>query len=381
MSKTKAPSKSAVALIQNEADLNDFVESVQQQSTIAIDTEFVREKTYFPQPGLIQIAAAGKISCIDPVLISDLSSFYRLLSNPSIVKILHAAGQDLELFQVMSAVPVEPVFDTQIAADFLNEGNQIGYAGLVEKRTGIVLAKDHTRTNWLARPLSSDQIQYAADDVRYLEEIYHAQRSVLAQSGRLSWLEEDCALMVEKQQQKPSADGLLLRIKGHYELSGVHRSIARELAIWREKAAQKRDLPRRWILADDVMVRLARSKVNSSSELSRFDGLTAAQHKQYADGIMAAIETGKTLQESDWPLPAKNSRPKPETTKKLKQIKSELVKIAAREDINPALFANRKALEQLIEGDSDIALMRGWRYELAGKQIEMLLDSQPVNSN
>ncbi len=366
-------STSKTQLIQNQSDLNAFIESIQHLNSIAIDTEFVREKTYYPQPGLIQIAADDQIACIDPVLTEDLSSLYNLLSNPSITKIIHAAGQDLELLYVMSGEAVTPIFDTQVAADLLNEGNQIGYAGLVEKKTGVVLPKAHTRTNWLARPLSSEQIRYAAEDVLYLDEIYRSQHTALQLAGRLEWLEEDCATLVAKQQQEQSADQLLLRIKGHYELSGAHRAIARELALWRENAAKKRDLPRRWILADEVMIRLAQSKPDSLSELTTFDGLTPSQLKKFSDEIITSIQTGASINESDWPPPAKASRPTAAADAQLKKLRSALGKIAVRENLSPTLFASRKSLEGLIEGNSDIPLMRGWRYQQAGKEIEALL--------
>ena len=366
-------STSKTQLIQNQSDLHAFIESIQHLNCISIDTEFVREKTYYPQPGLIQIAADDQLACIDPVLIENLSSLYNLLSNPSITKIFHAAGQDLELLYVMSSEAVTPIFDTQVAADLLNEGNQIGYAGLVEKKTGIVLPKAHTRTNWLARPLSSEQIQYAADDVLYLDEIYRSQRAALQQAGRLEWLEEDCATLVAKQQQEQSADQLLLRIKGHYELSGVNRAIARELALWRENVAQKRDLPRRWILADEIMIQLAQSKPDSLSELTAFDGLTPSQLKTFSDDIITSIQTGNCTNESGWPPPAKTSRPTAAANAHLKKIRAALGKIAESENLNPTLFANRKALEGLIEGNADIPLMRGWRYQQAGKEIEALL--------
>ena len=350
--------------------LNEIVHRATSHPWVAIDTEFVREKTYYPQAGLIQIATPREIACIDPLAIDDLTPLFELLSNPGVVKVFHAAGQDLELLGVLHANPVRPLFDTQIALQLLGKGDQLSYAALVERETGIQLSKSQTRTNWLKRPLSSKQIQYAADDVRYLGAIYQTLATELEQAGRLTWLWEITEELSSMPIDEIDTNRLLIRLNGQQELQGRQRAVARELVAWREKSAQRRNLPRRWILADEPIVGIARADADSHQDPSQLAGLKPSLLARHGDAIREAIERGRSLPPDQWPAEPANQRPSPEAVRRYKAVRKIVADIARREEISLSLVATRKDLEALVqEPHADSRLMQGWRYELAGKQV------------
>lgn len=336
---------------------------------LTIDTEFMREKTYYPQLCLVQVASEQEVACIDPLGIDDLSPFFGLLQDRGILKIFHAATQDMEILLQYSGRLPGPIFDTQIGAALLGQDEQIGYAALVEKLLGIGLDKSQTRTNWAKRPLSAAQLEYAANDVRFLREVYLRQKNKLEKLARLDWLWEECAKLEDEQKYTLQSSALLKRVKGQHNRPPAERAIIQELAIWREAIAREKDLPRKWVLSDQTILDLAQSDANSLEEIQAIRTISPGQARAYAHDLLKRLNTGRDIPQSAWPETIHRGKLPPEQTSRIRGIQEQLRSVAKTNNINPTLLASRSEIEQWVQTGREISLMSGWRYELAGKMI------------
>src|SRR5687767_2084248 len=249
-------------MIDNAEALTAFVTRAANATTLALDTEFMREKTYRAELCLLQIADGDDAVCIDPLAIADLNGLRPLLGAPGVVKIMHAARQDLEV--LLPAVGlVQPVFDTQIAAALAGHPSQVGYAELARRLLGVELSKAHTRTDWTRRPLSTEQQEYALDDVRHLPALRVSLLETLAAKGRLAWLEEELAALANADALRVEPEDAWRKVKGLPALDEQRQRLAQSLAAWRERRASERNRPRGWILDDvalrEITLRLPRS--------------------------------------------------------------------------------------------------------------------------
>ncbi|MFW2134544.1 ribonuclease D, partial [Ectothiorhodospira haloalkaliphila] len=250
-----------VPFIDQPEALKAFCERLKGVDWFALDTEFIREKTYYPQLCLIQVATPEEVACIDPLNLEDLSPLTHLLFDPNITKVLHAASQDLEIFFHQQGRVPGPIFDTQVAASLLGHGDQVGYGKLIQLVLGVELEKGQSRTDWAQRPLETIQLRYAADDVHYLARAYPLMRQALEDNGRLAWLEDDFQRMQDPRTYQPDPETIWRRLKGINTLRGEQAlAVARNLARWREQEAMRLDRPRRWLLQDEVILDLARRK-------------------------------------------------------------------------------------------------------------------------
>jgi len=245
-------------LIETSADMEALLTQLNNQTIIAVDTEFFRETSYYPKLALVQIATDSVVACIDPLAFDARPALRSILLNSEITKIFHSCSQDLEvLFYYLGEAP-NAIYDTQIANSLLNEHQQIGYAKLVEKELGTLLDKSQTRTNWLQRPLTSKQIQYAGDDVLYLYKLQHILDEKLQQLDRKSWFDEESKKLLNDQYSfQPDSDTLWKRVKGSSRLNRKKLAIVQAIALWRENLAKQKDRTRRRILADDIIIDLA----------------------------------------------------------------------------------------------------------------------------
>ncbi|MFZ1862467.1 MAG: ribonuclease D, partial [Candidatus Competibacter sp.] len=234
--------------IADHAALVAFCARLDRCSWLALDTEFVREQTFYPQLCLIQIAIPGQVACIDPLALPSLEPLLERLYDPSITKVLHAAYQDLEIFFYLGGTVPAPVFDTQLAALVLGVGDQLGYAALVKQMLGVELAKAHTRADWRQRPLPPEWLAYAADDVRYLEALYTRQLARLRERGWSEALAEDFQALTDPERYRPQPQEAWRRIREQHRLRGLPLAVLRSLTAWREEQAIQQDRPRRWIL-------------------------------------------------------------------------------------------------------------------------------------
>ncbi len=255
-------------VIQTDSGLAEFCSEVRGERALFVDTEFVGEGRYYPEVGAIQVYATGRAALVDPLAVTDLSPLRALLTDPSIEKVFHAAGQDLSIFARIFGEPVHPVFDTQVAAALLGWDEQISFGRLVERATGVILHKSHGFTDWLRRPLTPKQIEYALEDVRYLEPAYQHLVTELATRGRLSWARQEFESLEDPARFAPvEPRELYTQIRGAERLNAQDLSRLRELVAWREETARAQNIPSGRIAMDLVLLELARRPRASLQEL------------------------------------------------------------------------------------------------------------------
>lgn len=365
-----------IQYIDRPEQLPFLCEQISREPWIALDTEFLREKTYYPKFCLLQIAAPGWVACVDPLAITDLGPLFAAIYNPTITKVLHSCRQDLEIFYQLTGRIPSPIFDTQIAAPLLGFQENPGYAMLVSNFLNINLSKAHTRTDWSARPLSDAQIQYAADDVIYLCKIYTMMCEQLEQLGRMNWLDSDFALLNDPELYQLSPENAWLKIRGKNKLTGRQLSILQSLSEWREQTAQAENKPRNWLFPDDMLLELAKLQPVTMNDLAKIRNINERSVNRYGKVLCELIDAArqrppKPLKEKD--RPAK----KTQHHEAIMDVLNAVVRIRAEENsLNPVILATRKELEQLLFGDEDSPLLHGWRYKMAGQELQGLLQGK-----
>ncbi|BBL73825.1 ribonuclease D [Methylomagnum ishizawai] len=362
--------------IDSTAHLREFCAALQDADWLAVDTEFLREKTYYPKFCLLQIACGPQVACIDPLAIDDLEPLAALLFDPAITKVFHAGRQDLEIFyQIWNKLPA-PIFDTQIAAPLVGLAEQISYAGLVAEILGVSLGKSHTRTDWSLRPLSEAQLRYAADDVIYLGAAYQALRGKLEALGRLDWLEDDFTALLNPELYESPPELAWQRIGGVQTLKSRQLSALRALAAWRETTAREQDIPRNWVVRDEALLDLARLSPTTPEELKRIRGLEERTLKRYGNTLCKTILAGRDQPPPPLEWKARSARRPPEQEALLDLLSAVVRLRAAQHTLNPAILAGRKDLEQLLDEPQDSRLLKGWRKTMAGEELAALLHGE-----
>jgi ribonuclease D len=356
--------------------LHDLCARLRHSPWLAVDTEFMREKTYFPRLCLLQVADRETAACVDPLALEDLSPLKDLLYAPQTVKVFHAARQDLEIFLNLWERLPAPVFDTQAAAMLAGLGEQIGYADLVKRLLGVDLEKGHTRADWSHRPLEPEQIDYAYDDVIHLGEAYLVLRDRLEKAGRLAWLEEDFAGLTDPAAYNLEPEGAWQRIRGRQRLRGAQLAALQRLAAWRERRARERDLPRRWVLKDEVMVDLARRLPARKDGLQKIRGLERGTVERHGQEILEEIAAARDLPPERWPSERSAPRPSAAQDALADMLSAALRVLAEDREISPGAVAARADLERLAMGERDIPLLRGWRGALAGERLLALAEGR-----
>ncbi len=356
--------------------LESLCTQLRDHDWLTLDTEFLREKTYRPRLCLLQVANPDVVACIDPLALPSLDPLLDLFYDPAFTKVLHAAHQDLEIFfEMRDAVP-GPIFDTQIAATLLGQGEQIGYGALVKEVLGLELEKGHARADWCQRPLDEAQLKYAADDVRYLRDVYLSQLSRLHELDRAEWLADDFADMSDPARYRNPPELAWQRLKGANRLRGVQLAVLQQLAAWREVQAQQSDRPRRWILKDEILLDLARHTPQNSAGMQRIRGLEEGTIKRHGKALLEAIARGREVPQEQWPRVKKGPR-LPAEQDSLVDVMMALLRERCREQaISPAAVAGRRELEKLIMGERDIPLLHGWRATVAGNSLLSLLQGE-----
>ena len=337
-------------------------------SLLGIDTEFIREKTYFAHLCLLQIATADRIYCVDPLAGNPMQSFWETSFGKT--WIVHSARQDIEvIFQTAGAMPAR-LFDTQIAAALLGMQPQIGYAGLVKELFGVEIPKSHTRADWSQRPLPDALLHYAVEDVEYLLPAYDMLCERLEKAGRKEWAEEDSQLLLDASLYDVDETQAVERLKGARNLRGRRRAAAERLAIWREAEAASRNRPRQWILRDSVLLEIALELPESRADLKRIDGLPGKLADRAGEKLLAIVSQSAGDNSDYQPPAAPNERQK----KLLKTLQATVANCARELGISPELVAPRKELSAaILTGRTDSRVFRGWRRELVGEQLLQLL--------
>jgi len=365
-----------VQYIDSAAGLEAFCARLSVVDWFAIDTEFLREKTYYPKLCLLQIATTQEVACIDPLALDDLGPLLAVLADPRVTKVMHSCRQDMEIFYQLAGQPPAPVFDTQVAAPLLGYADQIGYANLVKELTGVTLDKLHTRADWSVRPLTQEQIRYAADDVIYLVDIYRRIVAQLQELGRLDWLAEDFRQLSDAALYDMPPASAWLRVKGANRLKGASLSVLQALAQWREETARSKDLPRGWLLRDDAMLDIARHKPVSMEALRAIRGLSEGLLNRSGDGLLGIVRQAaarKPVPFADTGIHAKLSA----AQEALVDVMVAVVRITADENrLNPTVLAGRRDLEALLLNDPASAVLHGWRRKLVGTRLQHLLSGE-----
>jgi ribonuclease D len=345
---------------------------------LALDTEFMREKTYHPRLCLLQLSNGELTASIDPLALEDrLEPLLEILFDPAIVKVFHAGRQDLEIFQLLWQRLPSPLFDTQSAAALLGLGDQIGYGNLVEKVLGKTLEKGHTRTDWCRRPLQPEQLRYALDDVIYLGQLYLELSQRLQAQGRGDWLQEEFEQLADPTTYIIDPEQAWKRVKGHQRLKGKQLAVLQALAAWREKEALRADRPRRWIIKDEPLLDLARRQPRNMDQLQQIRGLEGGLLKRHGATLLTLIDQAAKLPPERWPAAQQQPiRLSANQEAMVDLLMCSLRLLADEQGITPAALASRKALERLVTGEREIDLLRGWRRKLAGDRLLQVLQGE-----
>lgn len=361
-------------LITAAADLAAAAATWSRHPWLAIDTEFVRDDSYYPKPCLIQIGDGAQDACIDTIALdpSALQPLLATLAATSVIKVFHSASQDLEIFVQLTGDCPRPLFDTQLAASLLGEGDQLGYAALVERRLGIKLDKSLTRTDWSRRPLSPAELAYAAADVRHLAELYPRLRDELVAAGRLTWLEEDCARLTDPQRYRNPPEEAWRRLKGIGRLEASAQRVAAELAGWRETVARERNRPRKWILEDEPLYRLAERRPASEEQLADLKLLPPKTLSRHGTALLEIIARAR---HDAHPIAAEEPPLIDLQKARLQKLQEWLRQRATRLNIPASLLAPRADVEAIVRyGEAaGVPVLEGWRREVAGQELLNLL--------
>jgi len=369
------PTSQDIPYIDTPVQLNTFCDAIKDSEWLAIDTEFVREKTYYPQLCLIQVSNGIELACIDPIALDSIEPLLDIFYDTRITKVFHAASQDLEIFANLRNELPAPLFDTQIAAALLGHGNQISYAALVKSYCDVDLDKSHSRTDWSRRPLSGAQIQYAADDVRYLGEVYNLLKKELKTKNRDAWLDEDFIKLADVTRYQINPEHSWQQIKGLDKLAGRHLVFAQALASWRERYAQKINKPKRWVIKDDILLAMADGPVTNNDELDAA-GLSEKNRDRFGQEWLNLLSEAATIPEDQRPIRQRFERLTNAQRKLGKELMTALQAIGEEQQIDPGLLATRKVINQLVAGERDVSVLQGWRNDIAGQHLLTIIDKK-----
>ena len=359
--------------IGDDASLAQHCATWRTLAFVAVDTEFMRVDTFYPIAGLLQVSEGERAYLIDPLLISDWTPFTQLLQDPNVVKVLHACSEDLEVFLRLTGTLPAPLFDTQLAAGYLNLGFSMGYSRLVQAVLNIELPKGETRSDWLQRPLSATQVSYAAEDVLHLAEVYSRLKQQLSVE-KYSWVLDDGAELVSNLTREVDPTLLYREAKLAWKLTRQQLAVLQALCAWREEQARKRNQPRNRIIREHALWPLARTQPDNLVALARIEDMHPKTVRQDGEFILQLIKQAATTAPSDWP----ETLPEPlplEASTLLKKLRVIGQREGERLQIAPELMLRKKTLEALLKtgypkGPYQLpSSLRGWRRELMGQAL------------
>lgn len=377
-------------LITDPLALASACASFRKAGLVSFDTEFVFERTYRPALGLVQLATpasdalpGGLAVAVDPVALKDLRPMWDLLLDDSVRKVVHAGSMDWTIvFQHAGRLP-RNVFDSQIAGSFLGYGAQVGYANLVESVLGERVDKVETQTDWLRRPLTDRQLEYAIADVTHLLEVYKRLSRDLETRGRASWVAEECARSLDETRYRdPDPRETFRAIRRASSLRRPELAALRELGAWREREARSRDLRPHILLRDEVIIAIARRMPQGEADLLQVRGLQSSELKRSGAAMLAAVRTARELPESEWPIIDREGALDPQLDVSVSLLLA-FVQMRAREvEVSSEVLASRGALKAILRSGPDAVdetgapVLTSWRKDLLGAELQALCDGR-----
>jgi ribonuclease D len=372
--------------IDQDDQLTELCSTWRKQAAIAVDTEFMRSDTFYPIAGLLQIGDGKGCYLIDPLAIKNLAPLRELMLDTAVTKVLHSCSEDLEVFQRWLGVVPAPLFDTQIAAAFAGLGFSLGYSGLVKSVLTIEIPKDETRSDWLQRPLSVAQLNYAALDVAHMLIVYGKLLQLLKAGERLEWVKSDCADLVANARKAEDYSDAYQKVGFAWKLRPQELAILKALCIWREGEARARDLPRNRLIKEPSLWEIARKKTQDIAHLSKVPDIPSRTLKNDAETLVQIVRDALELDESQWP--ARLDPPLAQSEGPLmKTLKNYVREYAEQAQLPPEILIRKKDYEYLVRSGMNgckyqlPARLLGWRFALIGEGLLKIAQAQSPQSD
>jgi ribonuclease D len=384
-------------LIEDEISLQKLCQQYNNAEILAIDTEFVRTRTLYPKLGLLQIFDGKQLALIDPVAINDLSPFWQLMTNENIVKVLHACSEDLEVFLTSANCKPVNLIDSQIVMSFLGHGLSMGYAAMVEHYTGIELDKSESRTDWMKRPLTQRQLDYASADVDYLFQLYPKFITEIEQAGQLDYAKQETQLLIERKFTPIDEDNLYCQMKLACRLNSQQLNTLKHLVRWRFQQAKKRDLPIGFVAKDHTLMAIAQHNPQTVEAMNRVKGAELLDIRHKGKTMLSVVKLALETDESDYPKTITRLDEYPGYKQLFKTVKAFIVVIAEKNGLAIENLASKKQINQFLTwhfnvndvrtlalGSStkaplsnlaNVDILTGWRNELFGQTLQAFADS------
>lgn len=365
-------------IINQNGSLAEYCQQSRGAEFISLDTEFVRTRTWYPQCGLIQINNGQQIVLVDPQAITHWQPLTDILIDPKIIKVLHSCSEDLEVFSRLLGVYPTPIFDTQFAACLAGLGNTLGYAKLIHDLLDIEVDKGESRTDWLRRPLSDTQLQYAANDVLYLHQVYPMLKTKIDEINRFDWVLQEMEALAARKNAELSADYRYLLVKNNWQLNPRSLAVLQELAAWRYQTAVTEDLAANFVIKETAMLEIAKRTPKSMAKMAALNVLTGKEIRLYGEQILDIVLLASSREEAQ--LPAKVKRlVEISAYKKVSQsIRAECIRIAEENDLPVEVLASKKQINQFLKWrwfDLEECTLQGTKPDLCtGWRDKLLAD-------
>ncbi len=359
--------------ISDQASLEQLVAQYQQSELLVLDTEFVRTRTYYAKLGLIQAYDGKTLALIDPVALPDLSCFWQLLSDPKITKLVHSCSEDLEVFARYGQCQPSPLFDSQIAASLCGLGHGVGYAKLVQLFLDIEIDKGESRTDWMKRPLTDAQLQYAANDVYYLYKLYPELLAKVTEAKRMDWLLEEGERMTDGRLTPPNEELAYLKIKNAFQLFPKQLAYLKVLATWRLQKALKKDSALGFIIKDHALIALAKKQPKTVTELNQLNDLTDHEKRFHGKELIKILQTAdlENLPEAVDVIALKNGY-----KASFKEVKVILAAIAEEKEVAIEFIGSKRLIHEFLlwlhhkKQTPTPLLLSGWRGKLVNEALD-----------
>jgi len=365
-----------VNIIRDNTTLKKFCNKCIKETVLAIDTEFIRENTYYPVLCLVQIASDSFSAVIDPLSEIEMEPVWEILSNEKILKVFHAGRQDLEIFFNLTGKIPTPIYDTQIAAMFCGLGDQVSYDGLVNQFLGLKISKESQFSNWLQRPLTKKQLQYALTDVNYLIKIFPLIKKMIKKTNREKWVEKELEYLTNKKIYDINPIEIWKKIK----IKTPKRetlNILKYLAEWREIECKKRNIPRNRLIRDEILVHLSQLKPTNIFLIKKIRGIPKSLNEKDLNDILKKIQFSCEIKPEKWPKIPKHSKKLNVNKASLDLLKLLLTYCSQKSGLAEKLIADANELRLILDGQiKDLEVFKGWRNEIFGKFVYQLLNGK-----